>query len=178
MQRRKAPRVLQVGLLTPCNLSCSFCYRDPRAPSRLTAEFLEDLLIEAAEWGVLEVAFGGGEPLLFKGFPQLVERLRARSSLGINFTTNGMLLTDELIGSLRENVGEIRVSAYAENGYRRTLQRLAEQVVRAGANWLVTPENVGRVSLFVRDLLFVGAQNVLLLRYKGEDARLQLDEAD
>ena len=34
---RRAPRLLQIGLLTPCNLQCSFCYRDTRAPSRLTA---------------------------------------------------------------------------------------------------------------------------------------------
>jgi sulfatase maturation enzyme AslB (radical SAM superfamily) len=67
--KRQAPRVLQIGLLTPCNLTCSFCYRDQAAPSRLTSEFLLDLLRGAAEWGVLEVAFGGGEPLLFRGFP-------------------------------------------------------------------------------------------------------------
>jgi sulfatase maturation enzyme AslB (radical SAM superfamily) len=73
--RRAAPRLLQVGLLSPCNLHCSFCYRDMQAPSRLTAAFLSDLLQRAAEWGVLEVAFGGGEPLLFAGFARLLQDL-------------------------------------------------------------------------------------------------------
>ena len=70
--RRQAPRSLQIGLLTPCNLACSFCYRDAAAPSFLTREFLLELLEQAAAWGVLEVAFGGGEPLLFKGFIELL----------------------------------------------------------------------------------------------------------
>jgi hypothetical protein len=45
--RRAAPRALQIGLLTPCNLRCGFCYRDAHAPSRLTAPFLVDLLARA-----------------------------------------------------------------------------------------------------------------------------------
>src|SRR5438045_3769047 len=53
--RRRAPRTMQVGLLTPCNLRCAFCYRDTRAPSRLTPSFLVDLLQRCATWGVLEV---------------------------------------------------------------------------------------------------------------------------
>src|SRR5687768_4135595 len=86
-ERRTAPRTLQIGLLTPCNLSCDFCYRDTAAPSKLTADFLLDLLKKAADWGVLEVAFGGGEPLLFKGFVPLVRALHEKTPLGINFTT-------------------------------------------------------------------------------------------
>ena len=57
--RRRAPRSLQIGLLTPCNLSCSFCYRDRKAPDRLDRAFLVELLQQCARWGVLEVAFGG-----------------------------------------------------------------------------------------------------------------------
>jgi MoaA/NifB/PqqE/SkfB family radical SAM enzyme len=120
-ERRQAPRVLQIGLLTPCNLTCSFCYRDQSAPSRLTADFLLNLLSEAAQWGVLEVAFGGGEPLLFRGFPELVRRLHDTTPLGINFTTNGTLLTPDVLAQLSGAVSEIRVSAYPDNHYRRTL---------------------------------------------------------
>ncbi len=86
--RRVAPRVLQIGLLTPCNLKCSFCYRDPKARSVLTAPFLLELLEQASNWGVLEVAFGGGEPFLFAGFSSLVRELHRRTPLGINVTTN------------------------------------------------------------------------------------------
>jgi MoaA/NifB/PqqE/SkfB family radical SAM enzyme len=164
-----------VGLLTPCNLACGFCYRDRLAPSRLTAPFLVDLLEKACDWGVLEVAFGGGEPLLFKGFVEMLRELGQKTSLGLGFTTNGTLLTDEIIDQVRGIVSEIRVSAYSDNGYRATLRRL--RGVQAGVNWLVTPENVGLVEPFVVDCIEQGAKNVLLLGYKGDDRSLHLGES-
>ncbi len=170
--RRSAPRSLQIGLLTPCNLACDFCYRDTSAPSRLTKPFLLDLLIQAAEWGVLEVAFGGGEPLLFDDFAGLLRELHANTPLGLNFTTNGTLLTQAFLDDVDDAVGEIRVSAYADNHYRRTLRLLSGR--EFGVNWLVTPENVGLVEPVVHDCLALGARNVLLLGYKGADASLHL----
>jgi hypothetical protein len=174
--RRVAPRVFQVGLLTPCNLKCSFCYRDTHAPSRLTAPFLLDLLQRAADWGVVEVAFGGGEPFLFQGFAGLVRELHRRTRLGINVTTNGTLLTDDVLDELGDACGEIRLSAYSDNHYRRTLKLLAGRQV--GVNWLVTPNNVGLVEPTVRDFFSLGARNVLLLGYKGADASLRLAPDD
>ena len=174
--RRVAPRVLQIGLLTPCNLKCAFCYRDTRAPSRLTAPFLLELLERAAEWGVLEVAFGGGEPLLFPRFTELVRELHRRTKLGVNVTTNGTLLTRAILDELGDACGEIRISAYVDNHYRRTLMLLAGRQV--GVNWLVTPHTVGLIEPMVRDVLSLGAQNVLLLGYKGADTSLHLTGAD
>lgn len=172
---REAPRVLQVGLLTPCNLRCSFCYRDTAATSRLTSEFLLDLLGRCAKWGVLEVAFGGGEPLLFRGFTELVQAIARDTTLGVNFTTNGTLLTDEVLARLEGWPGEIRVSAYDDNGYRNVLRRL--NGCKAGINWLVTPRNLGQLEIVVQDCLRLGARNVMLLGYKGADPALHLSTA-
>ena len=173
LNRREAPRSIQIGLLSPCNMSCSFCYRDAAAPSRLTSEFLLDLLIRADQWGVLEVAFGGGEPLLFKGFVELLRNLHEKTDLGLNFTTNGTLLTTERVDALEGVVGEVRVSAYADNNYRETLRRARR--LNLGVNLLVTPENVNRLEVLVHDCFEQGARNVLLLGYKGQDSSLHLD---
>jgi hypothetical protein len=140
----------------------------------LDAPFVLDLLTRAAQWGVLEVAFGGGEPLLFRGFVDMVERLHQTTPLGINFTTNGTLLTEDLLARLRNVVGEMRVSAYSDNHYRRTL-RMAH-AMNVGVNWLVTPANVGMIEPFVYDFLERGARNILLLGYKGQDPSLHLRE--
>jgi MoaA/NifB/PqqE/SkfB family radical SAM enzyme len=171
---RAAPRSLQIGLLTPCNLRCGFCYRDTSAPSRLSFDFLVDLLRKADQWGVLEVAFGGGEPLLFPRFLELLRTLHADTGLGLNFTSNGTLLTDAWIGGLEGLVGELRISAYADNGYRETIRR-ASRRLEVGVNWLVTPTNLGLVEAYVHDFLELGARNVLLLGYKGADRSMHLD---
>lgn len=169
---RRAPRTLQISLLTPCNLKCGFCYRDTHAPSRWTRENLLLFLRDAADWGVLEVAFGGGEPLLFKDFVEVLREAHASTPLGLNFTTNGTLLTTDVLESLRGVVGELRVSAYDDNDYRATLRRARD--FQVGLNLLVTPRNVGAIEVLVADALSLGAKNVLLLGYKGDDASMQL----
>jgi len=169
---RRVPRVLQIGLLSLCNLHCDFCYRDAIAPNRLDAAFLLDLLRRAADWGVLEVAFGGGEPLMFPGFVDLVQRLHEQTSLGVNLTTNGTLLSRRVLDELASSVGEFRLSAYRENHYRSTLRMLGAHNV--GVNWLVTPANVGMLEAHVLDCFALGARNVLLLGYKGKDPALHL----
>lgn len=171
---RTAPRALQVGLTSSCNLGCTFCYRDANAPNRLTAPFLVELLAAAADWGVLEVAFGGGEPLLFNGFVPMLEELHARTPLGLAFTTNGLLLDEETIRRVSGLVTEVRISATDENRYRQTLRRARSLPV--GVNWLVTPHNVGLVEPHVADFVANGASSVLLLGYKGNDPELHLTQ--
>ena len=174
-QRVQAPRSIQVGLLTPCNLRCAFCYRDTAAASRLSADFLVGLLQDAARWGVLEVSFGGGEPLLFPGLAAMLRELHRTTALGLNLTTNGVLLSDARLAELADVVGQIRVSAYADNHYRETLRRTRS--LRTGLNLLVTPANVDRVEALVVDALGCGADDVLLLGYKGSDPALLLGAA-
>jgi hypothetical protein len=175
---RRAPRSLQVGLLTPCDLACGFCYRDRTAPSLLQPDFLLDLLERCEAWGVLEVAFGGGEPLLFKGLVQMLRDLRARTRLGIGLTTNGTRLDASALRELAGLVDELRLSAYPDNGYRATLQRArGAKVGPVGLNLLVTPVNVGLLEPLVLDALALGASDVLLLGYKGPDPTLHLGDA-
>ena len=173
---RDAPRVLQVGLLTPCNLSCSFCYRDTTAPSRLDRAFLVPLLQQAAAWGVLEVALGGGEPLLFPELVPMLQALHDTTALGLNMTTNGLLLRGALLEQLTPLLGEVRISAYDNNRYQQTLKHTRH--LQTGLNLMVTPDNVGILTALVHDALQAGADNVLLLGYKGTDPRLHLSASD
>lgn len=142
-------------------MACTFCYRDTKAPSLLTREFLVDLLQKSERWGVLEVAFGGGEPLLFKGFVELIEELHQTTSLGLNFTTNGLLLKPDVMRRIEGKVGEIRLSAYPDNHWRQTLATLRGAPL--AINWLVTPSTVREVGSQVREFIALGARNVLLL---------------
>ncbi|MHB8624748.1 MAG: radical SAM protein [Aggregatilineales bacterium] len=62
---RVAPRSLLIAVTNACNLTCPFCYRDLASPSRWRYDTLLQFFQDADAWGVLEVAFGGGEPMLF-----------------------------------------------------------------------------------------------------------------
>lgn len=98
-----------------CNLDCSYCYvfnmGDDgwrRQPKRLSAETLaavtEQLSVLLARQGrPFSIVLHGGEPLLL-GSKRLGDLLSAlRSSLpgcGLHVQTNGLLLTEEIVGVL------------------------------------------------------------------------------
>ena len=67
--RRRAPRVAMFGITNRCNLTCDFCSRDTSRERAWTVESAALVLQGLSSGGTLEVAFGGGEPFAFRGFP-------------------------------------------------------------------------------------------------------------
>jgi MoaA/NifB/PqqE/SkfB family radical SAM enzyme len=175
--RMRAPRVVQFAITNACNLACTFCSRDVEAASGWSADEAFALLRDLDAHGTLEVAFGGGEPLAFKGFTALVRRLFEETSLAVSLTTNGTLLTDATAAALAPFVGQIRVSVYDDVDHRPLLARLVSQRVRFGVNWLVTPARLASVEAFVLDLQARGCRDVLLLSYNGRDPAMHLSRA-
>jgi uncharacterized protein len=99
-----------------CNLRCAYCFanregynQDKQLMTTKTAEKAIDFLIEnSKEQSNLEVSFFGGEPLM--NFPVIVQTVEyaeeqgAKHGKSIRFhvTTNGTLLTPEIIKFLKE----------------------------------------------------------------------------
>lgn len=176
--RLVAPRVVQFGITNQCNLACAFCSRDVAATSAWTAESAFALLAELAAAGVLEVAFGGGEPWTFRGFASLVRRLHAETLLAVNVTTNGLALTRARLAEIAGCYGQIRVSLYDDNGWRERVALCADAGARFGVNYLVTPARLRELETTVLELVALGCRDVLLLAYNGHDAALHLSTAE
>lgn len=172
--KQLAPRMVQFGVTNNCNLACTFCSRDVAVKSEWTAEEVFTLLKELSGYGVLEVAFGGGEPWLFPNFSELISRLYDDTPLAINFTTNGLALTTERLAEIRGKYGQIRLSLYDNNDWRRRVVMLAEQRARFGVNYLVTPDRLREFEGTVLELCELGCRDILLLSYNGYDASLHL----
>lgn len=176
--RMRAPRVVQFSITNRCNLACGFCSREVTAPSHWTVDSAFQFLAEMADAGLLEVAFGGGEPFVFRGFPLLVRRLREETALAVNVTTNGTALTRERLREVRPFLGELRLSLYEDNAWRDSLALLVSERLRFGVNWLVTPRTHRDVEAVVLELVSRGCRDVLLLNYKGPDSTLHLSRED
>lgn len=174
----QAPRVVQMGITNVCNFSCDYCSRPLHAPSEWTAASAFDFLGEMAEAGTLEVAFGGGEPLAFKGFVELCERLHRETPLAVSVTTNGSLLTDVNLARLAPVLGQLRLSLHDERDWRLPLARLGRSTVRFGVNLLVTPAVLPRMESIVLEAVALGAHDVLLLGYHGPDDRQHLSPTE
>ena len=172
--RRRAPRVVQFGITNACNLRCGFCSRDLAARSEWTVDSAFAILSELGASGVLEVAFGGGEPFAFRRFDDLVCRLYDETELAVSVTTNGTLLRSETLARVGSKLGQVRVSAYDDSDWRGALARLEAADVRRGVNWLLTPARLRSLEDDLFELLELGVRDVLLLSYNGEERALHI----
>ncbi|MFL5404863.1 MAG: radical SAM protein [Myxococcales bacterium] len=97
-----APRFsLGLGLTNECNLSCSFCYRDPSRTDRLDIEQVR-AVIDALP--VHSVNLGTGENGLHPQFREMLALLRRRD-VKLSMTSNGLsvaLLSDEEVRAFHD----------------------------------------------------------------------------
>ena len=93
---RRYPLVLMMEPLFRCNLACAGCgkidYPDHILNKRLS---VEDALRSVDECGAPVVVVAGGEPLLHKDLPQIVEGVVARRKFAI-VCTNALLLAKKI----------------------------------------------------------------------------------
>ncbi|MEM9071716.1 MAG: radical SAM protein [Myxococcota bacterium] len=176
--RQQAPRVLQVSLTNRCNKRCGFCYRPLAATSAWTFEEMLQLGRVAADWGVLELAFGGGEPTVFPRFGELLRRLWEETSICPNFTTNGLLLTPAFLEEIKGAYGQIQLSVYDEDDTFGIIDTLVRANARFGLNYLVTPARLETLETDLLRFLAAGVRDVLLLSYKGSDPALHLSSGE
>lgn len=93
---------LELEFSKRCNLKCIYCYAN--AGSALDNELelpeIKDVIDQAQEMGAKKIILlGGGEPLMYEGFKQVVEYIYSKG-LKQSIFTNGMLLTEDIAGFL------------------------------------------------------------------------------
>ena len=98
-----APERISLDLSSDCHQRCRYCCffgRKEGFPRReLTTEEWREVIREAGRIGVMEITFGGGEPLLRDDFPALV-REAAANRMRFRLLTNGILMTDAIAAGL------------------------------------------------------------------------------
>jgi len=172
--RREAPRQIQVALTNACNKTCGFCYRPLEAKSRWTFEELVELARSASDWGVLEMAFGGGEPTVFPRFAELLQTIWRETPMCPNFTTNGLRLTSEFLRAIRGSYGQLQLSVYDEDDTNGIIDLLVREEASFGLNYLITPQRVRTIEADVLAYATRGVRDMLFLSYKGTDSSLHL----
>ena len=94
-------RDLRLSVIDACNFRCPYCMPADRIPddhgldaaSRLSFDEIETLVRGFARLGVRKLRITGGEPLLRKRLPELVQRLARIDGIeDLALTTNGSLL--------------------------------------------------------------------------------------
>lgn len=117
------PELMDIAITNWCDRGCSFCYRkSTTSGGHISLENYEEIIRQAREMGVFQVALGGGNP---NQHPDFVEILRlTREDYGIvpNYTTNGRGLSASVLDATAKYCGAVAVSAYPP--YRETSEAI------------------------------------------------------
>lgn len=104
-------KMLNIYITNACNLKCKHCFMlsGKKLENELTLGDWMKVLTSFKENGGEFVTFSGGEPLMFKNFPQIISHAH---DLGLKSTvlSNGLLWSDKLIHELAPFIDEIQFS--------------------------------------------------------------------
>ena len=200
----RAPEEVHLSVTDRCPVRCTGCYLDAapeRQPPEPTHEALRRAMVEAADLGVFEVAFGGGEAVLREDLLELAAEAR---TLGLvpNLTTSGFGITPERAARMARLFGQVNVSldglpgpdgAYsAVRGWDgaaiglRALELLRDAGLRTGVNTVLSAKNLESLDSLADALVQRGVSEWQWVRFKptgrGADAydelALRPDDAD
>lgn len=122
---RPDPRQLFISLTAQCNNRCKGCHygSDFMPGHQLSLPVVTDLLDDAKAARFERVRLYGGEPLLHKDLPRIVEH-SARLGLGTWMTTNGILLESKIDELVAAGLRHVSVGLYGiGDAYDEYVQR-------------------------------------------------------
>lgn len=124
-------RYLRISVTDRCNLRCTYCMPVeglewiPK-PEMLSYEEIADIVAQMAELGLERVRLTGGEPLVRKDLPRLVEMIAAVPGIDdISLSTNAILLP-RFAGALRD-AGVQRVNISLDTLRRERFEDVARR---------------------------------------------------
>ena len=95
-----------------CNLDCYHCCRYYDLGDMQIGKAMR-IVDNLSEGGVLRVNLTGGEPLLYKDLPSVLEHLKSKKGVSSSLTTNGVLLDRDRASVLSSFLDNIKVSLFS-----------------------------------------------------------------
>ena len=104
-------RILQIHPSLRCNLTCGHCYSEsgPGQELELDPDLAAAAIVDAAGLGYRTLAVSGGEPLLYRGLPRLLDVARD-AGMTTTMTTNGLLLRQPRAGPVLDRLDGVAIS--------------------------------------------------------------------
>jgi GTP 3',8-cyclase len=100
---------LRISITQRCNNRCAYCHKEGevqranRSAELMSVQEIVRMAKIAVDLGIARIKLTGGEPLMRKDLPEIVEGISAIAGLkDLSLTTNGLLLGDGMAKKLRE----------------------------------------------------------------------------
>src|SRR5438132_4058732 len=111
------PYALLAEITYRCPLHCPYCSNPTQARNNheLTTDEWRRVIREAAELGILQIGFSGGEPLVRRDLAEMVRAAR-EANLYTNLITSGIGFDDDGVCALRDaGLDSVQLSFQSDN---------------------------------------------------------------
>jgi len=172
-----APESIHIELTEHCPLNCPMCYKDGKV-NELSTDYLLEVIRQAAEMGVFQIAFGGGEPLIYPYLCSVVTEI-SQFKMASTITTSGMGLTASRINELKQaglNHIQISMNGSSKDIHSRSRDGFDEGIAALhllqhsdfsfGINWVARMDNIDDFPKMAELANNCNANNLNILRYK------------
>lgn len=169
---------ISIELTNQCQKGCWFCYNhsQPEGRALWTAGELVDFVTDCARNGVEAVSFGGGEPLQYPAWQEVLGALN-----GIVFrslTSNGLLLNETVMQQMAQTgLEKVHLSIHFPER-RAEVDRVIAQVhrleawgIRSGINLLVARSQLKEATKAAESIRQsgIGNERIVYLPMRGRD---------
>jgi radical SAM protein with 4Fe4S-binding SPASM domain len=164
------PEMLDISITSWCNRECKSCYRNAgRMGQHMAFSDYENVIRQAAQLGVLQVALGGGNPNEHPEFAEILRLTHCDYGIVPNYTTNGQGLSHIVLRASREHCGAVAVSAYEPYSFAaNTIRKLLDEGIRTNLHFVLDHHSVDTaISWFQDPPEFLNHVNaIIFLNYK------------
>lgn len=88
---------LRISITSKCNLKCFYCHNEGHNTTShiiMSPDEIGKIVKTSLNYGISKIKISGGEPLLRKDLPEIIENIKDNRLKDISLTTNGILLKD------------------------------------------------------------------------------------
>ena len=166
-------KLVSIELTNRCRKRCPWCYAksSPEGKTFWRPEVLAAFIKDLAANGIEAVSFGGGEPLEYPHFWELMDLVR-EISVFKSMTTNGLEIGPETPKRLAETLRKVHISIHDPAdvpGAILSVQALSKTGIKAGLNFLVKGEDIQAEKMAVQAIKDAGIteDRVIFLPLRG-----------
>ena len=164
------PELMDIGITNWCDRGCDFCYRgsDTNGMHMRLSDY-RDIIRQASEIGVFQVALGGGNPNQHPQFEEIVAATRNDYGIVPSYTTNGRGLTASVISATRQHCGAVAVSIYPPyHDGTEAIKVLVNNGIKTNVHFILDAEGVDTSISWLENppKWFNGLNAVIFLNFK------------
>lgn len=176
-----APETVHWAITYRCENNCLDCYAEEYRQVEFTEMSTRQayrLIDRLADWGVFQIAVGGGEPLLRQDLPLLASYIK-QSGMVVHVTTSTRGLSPRLLEKLANSVTCLQVGIQPASvgddmkKYSVLCKSAKNLGLHVGANLMANNSVIQNFDNFIENIALAGFENVTFLRYKPPASQQQ-----